>query len=43
MQTPLLLCSQLKTLAPSHIAVQQAAAAEDAFTRAANNYAVAAA
>lgn len=36
-------CSQLKTVAPDHIAVKQAASAEEAFTRAANNYAVAAA
>ena len=36
------MCSQLKTLAPDHIACKRAATAEEAFTRAANSYAVAA-
>ncbi len=35
-------CSQLTTLAPDHIAVKRSATAEEAFTRAANSYAVAA-
>lgn len=32
------LCSQLKTVAPTHLAVKRSAAAEEAFDRAVNSF-----